>query len=218
MKEDALAGARCAGSVDVRRVECDRDFAHQGPREYRGHPAEPAHWLWPGRRSQRHRRHAQQHAIHQAIPAGHAGTTRRQYSRPADPHRQRGGGHGHRQSAAVRHPGHAHRRDRLGAGRRQEPARRHASGDATPWRRRQRLCGRPGLAGDRRIPGPGRSRQDHPRGTDRRPAAEWRHHRARDRVLAGGPRPSASLVAQSRLHHGQTHRRRRQRLYRLAGR
>jgi hypothetical protein len=47
-------------------------------------------------------------------------------------------------------------------------------------RRRQRLCGRPGLARDLRLPGRRRGRQDHPRRADRRPHRQRRHHRARD--------------------------------------
>ena len=183
--------------VGVRRFDGDGDVAHQGPRQYRGHPAEPADRLWPGRRPQRHRRYAQQHAVHQAIAARHAGAARRQHPRPADSHRQRGRRDGHRQPAAVRHARHPHRRHRLGHGRRQEPARRHASGDAAARRRRQRLCGGPGLARHRRLPGRGRSGQDHPRRADGRPAAERRHHRARDRILAGDARPVAAGAAQS---------------------
>ena len=51
-------------------------------------------------------------------------------------------------------------------------------------RRRQRLCGRAGLALHRRLPGRGPSRQDHPRRADRRATAQRRHHRARDRIRA----------------------------------
>ena len=49
-------------------------------------------------------------------------------------------------------------------------------------------------------------------------SAQWRHRRARDRLLAGDARPAAAGAAQSRLHHRQAHRHCHQRLYRLAGR
>ncbi len=110
-------------SLPLRRFGGGCHVAHQRPRQCRGHPPEPADRVWPRRRAGRHRRYAQQHAIHQAIAASHAGAAGREYPRPADPHRQRGRRDGHRQPAAVRHPGHADRRHRLGDGRRQEPAR-----------------------------------------------------------------------------------------------
>ena len=50
----------------------------------------------------------------------------------------------------------------------------------------------------------GRSGQGHTRRTDRRAAAQRRHHRARDRILAGDARPFAPGAAQRRLHHGQS--------------
>ena len=92
------------------------------------------------------------------------------------------------------------------------------SGDAAPRRRRQRLRRGARLARDRRLPGRGRSRQGDARRADRRPAAERRDHRARDRIFAGDARPFAAGAAQRRFHHRQAHRHRGQRLYRLAGR
>ena len=71
-------------------------------------------------------------------------------------------------------PGHPHRRHRLGARRRQEPAGRHAAGHAAARRRRQGLCGRPGLGRDRRFPGRRRRRQDRARRADRRPHRQRR--------------------------------------------
>ena len=83
---------------------------------------------------------------------------------------------------AFAHPGHTDGRHRLRAGRFQEPAGRHAAGDAAARRRRQRLRGGAGLARDRRFPGRGRCRQDHPRRADGRPDRQRRDHRARDRI------------------------------------
>ena len=192
------------------------DLAHQGPRQYRGRAPEPAHRLRPGGRPQRHRRHPQQHPLHQAVADRDAGTARRQHPRPDPAHRQRRRRDGDRQPAAVRHPGHPHRRHRLRARRYQEPAGRHAAGDAAARRRRQCLRGRPGLGGDRRLPGRGRGRQDHPRRADRRPHRQRRPDRARDRVRSQPAEPAAHGAAQSRFHHRQAHRRRHQRLHRLA--
>ena len=138
------------------------DVAYKRLGEYRGYPAEPTDRVRPCRRPQWHRRYAQQRAFHQAVAAGDAGTARRQYPRPADPHRQRRRRDGDREPAGIRHPGHAHRRHRLGHGRLQEPRRRNAAGHPAAWRRRQRLCGRAGLALDRRVPGPGSGRQASP--------------------------------------------------------
>ena len=99
--------------------------------------------------------------------------------------RRRRNGHG--EPAGVLDPGHAHRRHRLRPRRFQEPAGRHAPGDAAPRRRRQRLCGRPGLARDRRLSGAGRGGEHHPRRADRRPHRQRGDHRARDRVRAQQP-------------------------------
>ena len=49
----------------------------------------------------------------------------------------------------------------------------------------------------------GQARQHHPRRTDRRAAAQRRHHRARDRIRAQQHRAIAPCFAQCRLHHGQ---------------
>ena len=193
-------------------------LAHQGPRQCRGRAPEPAHRLWPRGRPQRHRRHDQQFALHQAVADRDAGTAGRQHPRPDAAHRQRRGRHGDRQPAGLLDPGHAHRRDGLGARRRQEPARRHPAGDAAARRRRQRLCGRPGLARDRRVPGRRRRRQDRARRADGRPHLQRRHHRARDRLRAQPPQPGPPRVAQRRLHHRQAHRGRHQRLHRDADR
>ena len=160
------------------------DVAHQGHRQRRGRPAEPVDRLRPGGRPQQHRRHPQQLAVHPAVAAGDAGAARRQHPRPDAAHRQRRRGDGHRQPARVRHARRADRRHGFRAGRRQEPQRRHAAGDAAARRRRQRLRGGAGLAGDRRLPGRGRRRQDHARRSDRRPHRQRRDHRARGRVRA----------------------------------
>ena len=53
-----------------------------GPRQYRGRAPEPAHRLRARGRAQRHRRHTEQLAFHQAVAAGDAGTPRRQHPRP----------------------------------------------------------------------------------------------------------------------------------------
>ena len=214
-------GGRGAGLVLHRHSVCGGrtlsrvgDVPHQGPRQHRGRAPEPAHRLWPGRRPQRHRRHAQQHPLHQAVAAGDAGAARRQHPRRHHAHRQRRRRDGDRQPAGVRHAGHAHRRHRLGARRLQEPAGRHPAGHAAARRRRQRLCGRPGLGRDRRLPGRRRSRQDHARRADRRPHRQRRDHRARDRFRAQPAEPGAAGAAQCRLHHRQAHRRGDQRLHR----
>ena len=190
------------------------DVADQGPRQHRGRAPEPAHRLWPRGRAQRHRRHAQQHSVHQAVAASDAGAARRQHPRRHHPHRQRRRRHGHRQPAGVRHPGHPDRRHGVGARRCQEPARRHAAGHAAARRRRQRLCRRPGLGRDQRLPGRGRSRQDHARRADGRPHRQRRDHRARDRFRAQPAQPGAAGAAQRRFHHRQAHRRRDQRFHR----
>ncbi len=83
---------------------------------------------------------------------------------------------------------------------------RHAAGHPAARRRWQRLCGGPGLARDRRFSGRRRVGQNHPRRADRRPAAERRHHRARDRFRAQLARTIAAGIAQCRLHHRQAHR------------
>ena len=126
-----------------------RDLADQGPRQYRGRAAEPADRLRPRGRPQRHRRHAQQHPLHQAVAAGDARAHGRQHPRRHHPHRQRRRRDGHRQPAGLRHPGHADGRHGLRARRRQEPAGRHPARHPPARRRRQCLCGGAGLARDR---------------------------------------------------------------------
>src|SRR5580698_10077295 len=56
----------------LRRSTGFRDIAHQRPRQYRGHPPEPAHRLRAGGRAQWYGRYAEQHPVHQAIAAGDA--------------------------------------------------------------------------------------------------------------------------------------------------
>ena len=193
-------------------VSCGRNVADQGSRQYRGRAPEPADWLRPRGRPQRHRRHPEQHSLHQAIAAGDARAHGRQHPRRHHPHRQCRRRDGHRQPAPVRHPGHPHGRHGFGAGRRQEPAGRHPARHPAARRRRQRLCGGAGLGRDRRVPGRGRRRQHHPRRADRRPHRQRRHHRTRDRIRAQPPAECAARAAQCRLHHRKAHRRRGQRL------
>ena len=202
---------RAFGAGAVGAARC-RHLPDQGSRQYRGRAAEPADRLRPRGRPQRHRRHPQQHPLHQAVAAGDAGADGRQHPRRHHPHRQRRRRHGHRQPAGVRHPGHADGRHRLRARRFQEPAGRHPARHPPARRRRQRLCGGAGLGRDRRFPGRGRSRQDRPRRADRRPHRQRRHHRARDRVRAQPPAQCAAGAAQCRFHHRQAHCGRGQRL------
>ncbi len=206
-----LRGAAGAGAV---RDPCGRDLPNQGSRQYRGRAAEPADRLWPRRRPHGHRRHPQQHPLHQAIAAGDARADGRQHPRRHHPHRQRRRRHGHRQSARVRHPGHADGRHGIRARRRQGPAGRHPARHPPARRRRQRLRGGAGLGRDLGFPGRGRGRQDRPRRADRRPHRQRRHHRARDRVRAEPLAQCAAGAAQCRFHHRQAHRRRGQRLSR----
>ena len=183
-----------------------RDVADQGSRQYRGRTAEPAGWLWPRRRPERHRRYAQQHPLHQAIAASDAGTHGCQHPRRYHPHRQRRRRHGDRQPAAIRDPGNPHGRDGFRARRLQEPARRHPPRHSPARRRRQRLCGGAGLGHHQRVPGRRRRRQHHPRRADRRPDSQRRHHRTRDRIRAQSPAQCTARAAQRRFHHRQAHR------------
>ncbi len=135
-----------------------RRRAHQGHRQYRGRPRQPAGRLRPRGRPQRHGRRAQQLALHQAEPAGHARAAGRQYPRREHADGQRRRRHGDRQPAALRHPGLPARCQRRRHRRCQEPAGRHAAGDAAARRRRRGLRHRPGRGLDQRLLGPGRRR------------------------------------------------------------
>ena len=187
----------------------------------RGYPTEPTDRIWARRRPQWHRRHAQQHTFHQAVAAGDAGTAWRQYSRPADPHRQRRGRHGHRQLAGIFDTGHPHRRDRLGHGRCEEPRRRHPSGHPAARRRRQRsTCGRAGFARHRRLSGRRRSRQGDARCADRlldacrtAPSSNAEIDFALDSA-----RPPRLALRNPGLHHSKAYCGRDQRLHGRPGR
>ena len=194
-------------------------LAHQGPRERRGRAPEPAHRLRPGRRPQRHRRHAQQHPLHQAVAASDAGAARRQHPRPDAAHRQRRRRDGDRQPAGLRHAGHPHRRHRLGARRLPRAcraarcwSRRCSAPTATSMRSAQGSVAIGGFQAEgdaakitRGVPTVGRISN----GAIIEREIEFALNRLE---------PGAARAAQSRLHHRQAHRRGDQRFHRHADR
>ena len=201
-----------------RRRSAGATLAHQGPRQYRGRAPEPADRLRPGRRPQRHRRHAQQLPFTKQIAAGDAGAARRQHPRRQTMRT----GNVAAVMVTANLPAFGTQGTRIDVtvsalGDCQEPAGRHAAGHPAARRRRQGLCGGAGLAS--------RSAASRPRATPPRSRAACRpsaasptarSSSARSNSSSTGCKHAAAGAAQPRLHHRQAHRRRDQRLHRRA--
>ena len=197
----------------VRPGERRGDVAHQGSRQYRRRAPEPVDRLRPGRRPQRHRRHAQQHPLHQAVAAGDARAPRRQY-----PRRRRSapatsppswspanlpafGTQGTRIDVTVSALGDA---KSLQGGTLLVTPLLGADGNVYAVAQGSLAIGGFQAEGEaakitRGVPTVGR-------------IANGAIDRARDRIRAQPPGPGAAGAAQPRLHHRQAHRRRDQRL------
>ena len=205
---------RFAGGDDDRTDACRslRGFAHQGYRRLRRRARQYAGGLWPGGRPERHRRFADQRALHQGEPDRHAGAPGGQYPRQDRRHhlgqpqecRRR---HGHRLASALRPPGHSHRYQCVRHGRRQGSARRHPFGHPADRRRWRGLCREPGSGRNRRLLGLGRFRLFRGQGRAHRRAYRQRGHRRARAALRDGPSGSGQgFAAQSGLHHLAPHR------------